>query len=146
MVDRYFGSHEFRAPLEDVHVSSERNFGLMFSAFFTLTSLLSLGSSGGTWPLSFVMAALSALLAFAAPSVLAPVNRIWTRFGLLLHRLISPVILAILFYGCITPVGFLMRLTAGLDPLKQRFEPASNSYWTVRTPPGPDPASFKNQF
>jgi hypothetical protein len=53
--------------------------------------------------------------------------------------------LVLLFYGCIVPVGFLMRLS-GKDPLNLRYQPNSGSYWIKRIPPGPDAASFKNQF
>ena len=50
-----------------------------------------------------------------------------------------------LFYGCIAPVGFLMRLS-GKDPLRLKYEPDAESYWIMRTPPGPAPQSFKDQF
>src|SRR5216684_492634 len=53
--------------------------------------------------------------------------------------------LGVLFYVCITPIGFLMRLT-GKDPMRRSFEPAANSYWIVRKPPGPAPETFRNQF
>jgi hypothetical protein len=55
------------------------------------------------------------------------------------------VFLAVLFYGCIVPVGFLMRLS-GKDPMRRRFEPDADSYWIARKPAGPGPESFKNQF
>ena len=71
---------------------------------------------------------------------LAPLNRLWAKFGLLLHHVISPVFLGILFYVCITPIGFLMRLT-GKDPMRRRFEPEAKSYWIVREPPGPAPSA-----
>ncbi|MDX2150924.1 MAG: SxtJ family membrane protein, partial [Bryobacteraceae bacterium] len=74
---------------------------------------------------------------------LTPLNRLWAKFGLLLHRLVSPVILAILFYGCITPIGYLMRLT-GKDPLRLRFESDRQSYWIARDTD--DISSFNNQF
>jgi hypothetical protein len=83
--------------------------------------------------------------AYIAPGVLAPLNRLWAKFGHLLHMAISPVILGILFYLCISPIGLLMRLT-GKDPLRRKFEPATKSYWIVRAPRGPAPKSFKNQF
>jgi hypothetical protein len=62
-----------------------------------------------------------------------------------LHFVISPLFLGILFYICVTPMGFLMRL-AGKDPLRRKFEPEAKSYWIVREPPGPAPETFKNQF
>jgi hypothetical protein len=79
------------------------------------------------------------------PRVLKPLNWLWTRIGLLLHRIVSPLFLTVLFYGCIAPVGFLMRMT-GKDPLRRKYQPQAKSYWIVRTPPGPAPQSFRDQF
>jgi len=143
VTDRYFGSHEFRGRKEVVQTSSERSFGLVFAVVFTVVGLLNLHGAGSYWPHWLGAAALFVLLALAAPRVLAPLNRLWAKFGLLLHRIISPVILAILFYGCITPIGYLMRLT-GKDPLRLRCEAERQSYWIVRD--ARDIQSFNNQF
>jgi len=86
-----------------------------------------------------------ALVAFLHPSLLAPLNRLWAKLGLILFAVVSPVTLAIVYYGCITPIGWLMRLT-GKDPLRLRFEPEAKSYWVSRQPPGPAPDSLMNQF
>ena len=77
-------------------------------------------------------------IAAAAAAALVPL-------GLLLHTIVSPVILGFIFFGCIVPIGFLMR-QFGNDPLKRRFEPETRSYWLVREPPGPTPESFKRQY
>jgi hypothetical protein len=86
-----------------------------------------------------------AIVAYVAPQILAPLNRWWTKLGLLLHAIVSPVILGFIFFCCIVPIGFLMRQFAN-DPLRRRFEPEARSYWLVREPPGPDPESFKRQY
>jgi hypothetical protein len=91
------------------------------------------------------LAAVFALVAYVVPNVLPPLNRLWAKLGHLLHTIVSPVFLAVLFYGCIVPVGFLMRLS-GKDPMRRRFEPDADSYWIVRNPSGPGPDSFKQQF
>jgi hypothetical protein len=78
------------------------------------------------------LAALALALALGAPRLLAPLNWVWTKLGLLLHRIVSPIFLLLLFYGCIAPVGLLMRLS-GKDPLRLKYEPAATSYWIVRT-------------
>jgi hypothetical protein len=145
MKDKYFGAHEFQAREEVVKTSSERSFGLVFAGFFALLGALSLYHGGTRWYYWLPVAALFAVLAYAAPSVLAPLNRLWAKFGHLLHMVISPLLLGLLFYGCVTPIGFLMRLT-GKDPMRRKFEPAAKSYWIIREPPGPAPETFKNQF
>jgi hypothetical protein len=126
MKDKYFGAHEFQARKEDIKTSSDRNFGLVFAGFFALLGALSIYHGGTRWYYWFPLAALFGVLAYIAPGVLA-------------------VVLGILFYICISPIGFLMRLT-GKDPLRRKFEPAAKSYWIVRAPPGPAPKTFKNQF
>ena len=75
-----------------------------------------------------------ALLVFAvfliaslvAPSILAPLNRLWTQFGRLLHRIVSPIALGILYYGVVTPTGLLMRLF-GKDPLRLKLD--REAFW-----------------
>jgi hypothetical protein len=145
MKDKYFGAHEFQAREEGVKVSSERNFGLVFAGLFTLLGTLSFYHGGTHWYYWFPLAALFAVFAYAAPGVLAPLNRLWAKFGHLLHTIISPLLLGILFYLCIVPIGLLMRLS-GKDPMRRKFDPAAKSYWIVRTPAGPAPETFKNQF
>jgi hypothetical protein len=110
-----------------------------------LLGILSVYNGGTRWYYWFPLAALFGVVANIAPSVLAPLNRLWAKFGHLLHMVISPVLLGILFYLCISPIGFLMRLI-GKDPMRRKFEPAAKSYWIVRAPPGPAPETFKNQF
>jgi hypothetical protein len=145
MKDKYFGAHEFQLREEGVKISSERSFGLVFAGLFALLGTLSLYHGGTRWYYWFPPAALFAVFAYAAPGVLAPLNRLWAKFGHLLHVVISPLFLGILVYLCIIPIGFLMRLT-GKDPMRRKFEPAAKSYWIARTPPGPAPETFKNQF
>ncbi len=79
------------------------------------------------------------------PSLLAPLNRVWTKFGLLLHKVVSPIVLGVMFYLVITPTGLLMRLF-GKDPLRLKFDGTAKSYWIPREPPGPKPDSIKDQF
>ena len=145
MKDKYFGAHEFQARKEEVKISSDRSFALVFAGLFALLGTLSVYHGGTRWYYWFPLAALFGVLAYFAPGVLAPLNRLWAKFGHLLHMIISPVLLGILFYLCISPIGFLMRLV-GRDPMRRKFEPTTKSYWIARTPPGPAPETFKNQF
>jgi hypothetical protein len=145
MRDKYFGSHEFQRREEAVKTSSNRSFGLVFTAIFALLAALGVWHGSSRWPIWLGLAVLALVLALVAPRLLTPFNWAWTKFGLLLHRIVSPIFLTLLFYGCIAPVGFLMRLS-GKDPLRLNYEPAADSYWIVRTPPGPPSESFKQQF
>ena len=80
-----------------------------------------------------------------APALLALPNRLWLRFGLLLNRIVSPVVLAFLFYVVVTPMGALMRVF-GKDNLRCGAEVRTASYWIRRDPPGPKPDSLNHQF
>jgi hypothetical protein len=83
-------------------------------------------------------------LAGLRPTLLAPLNRIWLRFGLLLHKIVSPIILGLLFYTTVLPVGLWMR-AVGKDPLRLKTSNA-DTYWILRQPPGPSPQSMTQQF
>jgi hypothetical protein len=86
-----------------------------------------------------------AAAALARPSLLAPLNRAWTRLGLLLFHVVNPVVMFLLYALAIVPVGAVMRLMRK-DPLRLRFEPEAASYWLTREPPGPAPETMKDQF
>ena len=124
---------------------SNRSFGWMFTAVFTLTAVYSLWREGTVYPWMFGLAGVTAAVTTVRPEWLAPLNRVWMKFGELLHRVVSPIVLGIIFYGVFTPVGFVMRM-AGRDIMKRRFEPGAPTYWVERDPPGPADDSFQDQF
>ena len=94
---------------------------------------------------ALIPSAAFAIVSLLVPFVLAPLNRLWTRFGMLLHRVVSPVALGILYFCVVTPTGLLLRVF-GKDPLKLRMDRTATSYWIARSPPGPAAESLKNQF
>lgn len=101
---------------------------------------------GGTWwPWLGVISAVFGLLGLVWPSVLAPLNKLWFKFGLLLHKIMTPLIMGLMFYGLITPVGLLMRMT-GKDPMRLKSKPETTSYWIDREPVAADGNHMKNQF
>lgn len=131
--------------LAPVKSSTEREFGVVFAIVFAIVACWPLLSGGAVRSWSLAVAAAFLVLALFIPKVLAPANRLWTQFGMLLHRIVSPVALGILFYFVVMPTGLLMRLF-GKDPLRLRLDPTADSYWVKRTPPGPDAGSLNNQF
>jgi predicted membrane metal-binding protein len=138
-------THEDFSRQEEIKPSSDRSFGLVVATFFLIV---------GFWPLvraqpirwwALGVAAVFALLALLWTAALAPLNRLWVKLGALLYKVVSPVVMALLFYVTVTPIALLMRLL-GKDPLRLRRDPDAASYWIDRTPPGPSPESMKNQF
>lgn len=138
-------SHESLEREEIVKGPSNRSFGFVFAAVFFVIGAFPLlaGKSALVWALA--TGAAFALVALAIPVVLAPLNRLWLKLGLLLHKVVSPIVLAILFFVVITPMGLAMRLF-GKDPLRLRLDKGSKSYWIERNPPGPAPETLKDQF
>lgn len=138
-------SHENLDRQHEVKGSSDRFFGLTFFVFFLFIALWPL-----LWGRPLRSAALGISLVFLAisfirPILLAPFNKLWLKFGALLHSITSPIILGVMFYLVITPVGLLMRLT-GKDFLRLKFDPDTASYWIRREPPGPEKNSLHRQF
>jgi len=124
---------------------SNRSFGIVFTAFFALAGAWSWWRGGTIYPWALALAALTLIVTLTVPGVLTPPNRAWMKLGEWLRRIVSPVVLGAIFYGVFTPVGFFMRM-AGRDALRRRFEPAAQTYWIERDPPGPDPSGMPNQF
>jgi hypothetical protein len=121
---------------------SNKSFGITFAGLFGLIALAPLlhGHPMRLWALPIVVILLT--LAFFCPERMAFLNRLWTGFGALLHRITSPVILSVVFFLVITPMAVLMRLF-GKDPMALNRTDC-DSYWMPRNPVGP--ADFNQQF
>ena len=123
-----------------------RTFGLVFTGIFFLLAAYNWSKdSAPIYSLTFGGLAIVFLLTTViAPKILAPLNKAWYQLGLLLGRVVSPLVLGVLFFIVITPVALFMRLI-GRDALRIKKQHV-NSYWILRNPPGPNPESFKDQF
>ncbi|MFZ2160712.1 MAG: SxtJ family membrane protein [Sideroxyarcus sp.] len=138
-------AHEDLKREQHVEGSSDRSFGLVFAGLFLVIAVFPLfhGEAMRWW--SSGVAAGFALIALLKPALLAGLNRLWLKLGVLLGKVVSPIALGILFYGVFTPIGLFIRLT-GKDPLRLKFAPDADSYWIPRDPPGPAPDSMNHQF
>ena len=127
-------------------LSGERPFGLLWTAGF---GALAMYAQRNDWPPTTVfglgLVALGILVVTAtAPKALAPFNRAWLAFGHLVNRLVSPLVLGLIFFVLIAPIAIVAR-ALGRDELRLGKRRAA-SYWVTREPPGPTGESFKNQF
>lgn len=125
--------------------SSNRALGFIFAAVFLIVAVgpLFVGRPIRFW--SLLVSVAFGLVALVVPAVLAPLNWLWTKFGLLLHKIVSPLVLGIMFYLVVTPMALVMRLL-GKDHLRLRLDRDAATYWIERTPPGPLPETFVDQF
>ncbi len=137
--------HEDYGRKEAIKTGSDRSFGIVFAVVFTVIGLWPLAGGGDVRLWALGVGSAFALAALVAPASLKPFNRLWFRFGLLLHRVVNPLVMGLLFFVTITPMAWGLRLL-GKDPLKRRFDPNVATYWIERRPPGPEPKSMKYQF
>lgn len=138
--------HENLSRDHKIETGSDRSFGIVFAVVFAIIGLWPVvfsGSSPRWW--AMVIAAVFALIAIFKPSLLARANILWAGLGILIGKFVTPIVMVILFFVTVTPVGLLMRVFKK-DPLNIRFDPQATSYWIERDPPGPDAESMRNQF
>jgi hypothetical protein len=145
MKDLRTGVHEDFSRLDSTGGSSDRSFGLVMAGFFALVALLPLwrGRPYRLWAL--VVSGAFLVLALIAPTLLRPLNLLWTRLALLLSKITNPIITGLMFYILFTPVAFALRLI-GKDPLRLKLPTNGGSYWIPRKPGEPAPESMQNQF
>lgn len=123
---------------------SDRSFGLVFAALFTIIGCIPLlrGHPLRLWAIELAIVLFGAALLF--PRVLTPLNRAWFRFGLLLHSVVTPIMMAVIFYGAVVPMALVLR-ARGRDLLRLKAGESAETYWIVR-PPGPAQGSMSKQF
>lgn len=137
--------HEDFSREEHVKAGTDRGFGLVFAGFFGIVSVLSWWHDHTSWHWALPVAVVFLVVAYVFPKALSPLNKLWLKFGLLLYKVMNPLVLGLLFFVTITPIGLVMRLF-GKDFLRLKMDRSSKSYWIDRTPPGPPPQSMRNQF
>jgi hypothetical protein len=137
-------SHEPVQSHRTVATSSDRAFGSTFAVIFVVVAIWPTFRHEPlrTWALAISIA--FAALTIFAPRRLAPLKRLWLELGRTLHALVSPLIMGLLFFGAVAPIGALMRLF-GRDPLLLRRDDRP-TYWISREPHGPAAGSMRKQF
>lgn len=125
---------------------SNRRFGLTFCAvFLALCAYAAIkGHSAAGYVSLFAISVAFGGVALTVPRILAPLNVLWFHFGELLGRIVSPLVLGIIYFGLLAPIAFVARLL-GRDELHLK-RPTVPSYWIGRNPPGPTGQSFTHQF
>ncbi len=124
---------------------SDRSFGLVMTGAFAILAALNWWRDGRLWPGTGAVAGVFLAAALLCPVALNPLNRAWQRFGRVLHKVVNPIVMSLLFYTAVLPTGVVMR-ALGKDPLRRKRRPDAASYWITRQPAGPAPETMKDQF
>ena len=127
--------------MSDVKISSNRSFGVVFFVVFLLIALYPVINNEEIRVWSLIVSLIFLVLGLLNSKILNPLNQIWFKFGVLLGRIISPLIMAIIFFFVVTPIGLIMR-TLGKDILNLRYN-TKKTYWIEKTGPK---SKMKNQF
>tara|TARA_B100000575_G_scaffold272625_1_gene254896 strand:+ start:104 stop:484 length:381 start_codon:yes stop_codon:yes gene_type:complete len=116
-----------------IKVGSNRNFGFVFSIVFLLIALWPLLNNSEIRIWSLIISAIFLILGFLNSIILNPLNILWFKFGLLLGKLISPLVMGLIFFCVVTPIGILMKIFMK-DLLKLKYN-NKNSYWVDKNEP-----------
>jgi hypothetical protein len=138
-------THEDLSRRHTAKGPSDRNFGVVFAAFFLLVGLAPLRKHQPMRLWAFALSLVFLVLVLVRPVLLRPLNKAWMKLGHLLGLVMTPVVTGLLFFLIFAPVGFLLRFL-GKDPLRLSFDRKAQSYWIERVPPGPPPEEMSNQF
>jgi len=124
------------------NIGSDKSFGIVFAIFFTIISLWPIFSGENIRVWAIIIALIFLLISFIKPELLNGLNKIWSKFGMLLGKIISPIVMAFVFFAIITPMAFFMRLI-GKDLLNKKITKSIKSYWIKRSQMI---GTMKNQF
>jgi predicted membrane metal-binding protein len=130
---------------DEVKTSSDRSFGFVFAAVFAILAVWPVLFGGRLRLWALVPAVLFLAAALAYPRVLHPFNRLWFRIGVLLHHVVTPIVMGLIFCFGVVPTALIMRLR-GWDALRVDVKRRGETNWVVRVPPGPSPDTMKRLF
>ena len=127
--------------MDDVKISSNRSFGIVFFIVFILIAFYPLINQGEIRIWSVFISLLFLILGIINSKILTPLNKVWFKFGIFLGKIISPIVMGLIFFLVVTPIALLMRML-NKDLLNLKFS-KNNSYWVEKTD---SKSTMKNQF
>ena len=127
--------------MDNIKIGSNRSFGIVFCIVFFLIALypLTYGEEIRLW--SLIISLFFLFLGLINSKILNPLNKLWFKFGIFLGKVISPIIMGIIFFFVVTPIGLIMRIF-GKDVLNLKFS-KNKTYWIEKTGPK---SKMENQF
>ena len=127
--------------MDNIKIGSNRSFGIVFFIVFLLIALYPLINEENFRLWSLVISLIFLVLGLINSQILTPLNKLWFKFGILLGKIVSPIIMGIIFFFVVTPTALIMRII-GKDLLDLKFN-KKKSYWIEKTGPK---SKMKNQF
>ena len=127
--------------MDNVKISSNRSFGIVFFVVFLLIALYPLTNNEEIRIWSAIISLIFLVLGLLNSKILSPLNKLWFKFGILLGKIVSPLVMGIIFFLVVTPTGLIMRLL-GKDVLNLKYND-NKSYWINKNEPK---SNMKNQF
>ena len=127
--------------MDEIKIGSNRSFGIVFFTVFLIIATYPLIDNGEIRKWSLILSLVFLILGLLNSKILYPLNKIWFKFGLLLGRIVSPLVMVIIFFLVVTPIGLLMRIL-NKDLLNLKFN-KSKSYWIEKNE---QKSKMKNQF
>ena len=127
--------------MDDVKISSNKSFGIVFFVVFLITGLFPLINDQEIKVWSLLASLIFLILGLINSKILTPLNKVWFKFGIFLGKIISPIVMGLIFFLVVTPIAFLMRML-NKDLLNLKFS-KNSSYWIEKTDPK---STMKNQF
>ena len=127
--------------MDEIKISSNRSFGIVFFVFFSIITFYPLINDGNIRIWSLIISLIFLILGLVNSKILTPLNKLWFKFGNFLGKVISPLIMGIIFFLVVTPMGFLMRML-GKDLINLKYN-KSDTYWIKKSGPR---SKMKNQF
>ena len=122
--------------------SSNKSFGIVFFIVFLLIGIYPLLNQEDVRIWSLVISSIFLILGLLDSKILYPLNKLWFKFGILLGKIVSPLVMGIIFFIVVTPIGLLMKLLKK-DLLNLKFKKDKETYWIKKTEPK---SKMKNQF
>ena len=124
-----------------IKVSSNKSFGIVFSIFFLLISIYPLLNNDPIYYWSLFVSFIFLVLGLMNSKILSPLNLLWFKFGILLGKIVSPVVMGIIFFLVVTPISIILKIF-GKDVLNLKFN-NNKTYWIVKDGPK---NNMKKQF
>ena len=127
--------------MDDIKIGSNRSFGIVFFVVFLLIAIYPLIKSGELRLWSLIISIIFLVLGLINSEILNPLNKLWFKLGIFLGKIISPLVMGIIFFIVVTPIAILMKLLKK-DLLDLKYND-NKTYWKAKTEPK---SKMKNQF